>query len=123
MASPFSWPVLVPSALRAPVPINLGVRLPGGNVRDIDAIIAQLRLTHSDIFAAQLTVSHPGADDNGLWFFSHPATDIEVQLESSTGTCPFLSESSGSSDRFTAISVDQAIAFVVARLGISGPAA
>ena len=26
MASPFSWPVLVPSALRAPAPVNLGVR-------------------------------------------------------------------------------------------------
>ena len=25
MASPFSWPVLVPSALRAPAPVNLGV--------------------------------------------------------------------------------------------------
>ncbi len=25
MASPFLWPVLVPSALRAPAPINLGV--------------------------------------------------------------------------------------------------
>ncbi len=26
MASPFFWPVLVPSALRAPAPVNLGVR-------------------------------------------------------------------------------------------------
>jgi len=26
MASPFLWPVLVPSALRAPAPVNLGVR-------------------------------------------------------------------------------------------------
>jgi hypothetical protein len=26
MASPFSWPVLVPCALRAPAPVNLGVR-------------------------------------------------------------------------------------------------
>ena len=25
MASPFYWPVLVPSALRAPAPVNLGV--------------------------------------------------------------------------------------------------
>jgi hypothetical protein len=27
MASPFYWPVLVPCALRAPAPVNLGVRL------------------------------------------------------------------------------------------------
>ena len=36
MASPFSWPVLVPYALRAPAPVNLGVRSlinPGGNLR------------------------------------------------------------------------------------------
>ena len=92
-------------------------------MRDIDAIIAQLHLTHSDISAAQLTVLHPGADDDGLWFFRHPATDIEVQLESSTGACPFLFESSGSSDRLTASSVDQAVAFVVAGLGVSGRAA
>ncbi len=26
MASPFSWPVLLPYALRAPAPVNLGVR-------------------------------------------------------------------------------------------------
>jgi hypothetical protein len=30
MASPFLWPVLVPCALRAPAPVNLGVRLFGG---------------------------------------------------------------------------------------------
>jgi len=92
-------------------------------VRDIDVIIAQLHLAHPDISAAQLTVLHPGADDDGLWFFRHPATDVEVQLESSTGTCPFLFESSGSADRLTADSVEQAVAFVVAGLGISGPAA
>jgi len=94
-------------------------------VSDIDAIIAQLHLAHPDISAAQLTVlrAGAGADDDGLWFFRHPATDVEVQLESSTGTCPFLFESSGSSDRLTASSVEQAVAFVVAGLGVSGPAA
>ena len=92
-------------------------------MRDIDAIIARLRVAHPDISAEQLTVLHPGADDDGLWFFRHPATDVEVQLESSTGICPFLFESSGSADRFTASTVEQAIAFVVAGLGLSGPAA
>ena len=92
-------------------------------MRDIDVIIAQLHLTYPEISAAQLTVLHPGADDDGLWFFRHQATDIEVQLESSAGTCPFLFESSGSPDRLTATSVEQAVAFVVAGLGVSGPAA
>ena len=92
-------------------------------MRDIDAIIAHLRLAHPDISAAQLAVLHSGADDDGLWFFRHTATDVEVQLESSTGACPFLFESSGSADRLTASTVEQAVAFVVAGLGISGPAA
>ena len=92
-------------------------------MRDIDVIIAKLHLAHPEISAAQLTVLHPGADDDALWFFRHPATDIEVQLESSTGTCPFLFESSGSADRLTAGTVEQAVAFVVAGLGVSGPAA
>jgi hypothetical protein len=82
-----------------------------------------LRLAHPDVSSAQLAVMHPGADDDGLWFFRHSATDVEVQLESSTGTCPFLFESSAASDRLTARTVEQAVAFVVAGLGISGPAA
>lgn len=92
-------------------------------MRDIDAIIAQLHLTHPDISVAQLIILHPGADDDGLWFFHHPATDIEVQLESSSGTCPFLFESSGSSDRLIVSSVEQAVSFIVAGLVVSGPAA
>ena len=92
-------------------------------MRDIDAIIAKLHLAYPDISAAQLTVLHPGADDDGLWFFRHSTTDVEVQLESSTGTCPFLFESTGSADRRTADTVEQAVAFVVAGLGVSGPAA
>ena len=92
-------------------------------MRDIDVIIAKLNLAHPDISAAQFTVLHPGADDDGLWFFRHSATDVEVQLGSSTGTCPFLFESSGAVDRLTARTVEQAVAFVVAGLGVSRPAA
>jgi hypothetical protein len=92
-------------------------------VRDIDAIIAQLRVAHPGISAEQLTVVHPGADDDGLWFFRHPATDVKVQLESSTGTCPFLFESSGTASRLTASTIEQAVTFVVNGLGIAGPAA
>ena len=92
-------------------------------MRDIDAIIAKLNLAHPDISSAQIIVLHPGADDDGLWFFRHSATDVEVQLQSSTGTCPFLFESSGSTDRLTADTVEKAVAFVAAGLGVSGPAA
>ena len=92
-------------------------------MRDIDAIITQLHVAYPDISAEQLAVLHPGVDDDGLWFFRHPATGAEVQLEASTGTCPFLFESSGSAERLTAGTVEQAVAFVIAGLGLSGPAA
>jgi hypothetical protein len=92
-------------------------------MRDIDVIIARLELAYPDISVEQLSVLHRDVDDNGLWFFRHPATDIEVQLESSTGTCPFLFESSGSPDRLNAGNIDHAVALVVAGLGLSLPAA
>ena len=89
-------------------------------MRDIDAIIDQLRLAYPDISAEQLAVPHPGADDDGLWFFRHPACDVEFQLESSTGACPFLAESSASAERLTADTIEQAVALVVAGLGLTG---
>ena len=92
-------------------------------MRDIDAIICQLRLAHPDISAEQLAVLHPGADDDGLWFFRHPTSEVELQLESSMGACPFLVESSASNARLVADTVEQAIELVVAGFGLSGPAA
>jgi len=45
MASPFSWPVLVPYALRAPAPVNLGVRqhqIPGAVSKRFASVQAAL---------------------------------------------------------------------------------
>ena len=92
-------------------------------MRDVDAIIQQLRLAYPGISAEQLNVLHPGADDDGLWFIRHPASSTEIQLESPTGNAPFLVESSGSTDRQLADTVQQAVALVVAGLGFPGPAA
>ncbi|KRG68406.1 hypothetical protein [Pseudoxanthomonas dokdonensis] len=89
-------------------------------MRDIDAIIDRLRLAYPDISADQLAVLHPGIDDDGLWFFRHPESDVEFQLESSTGACPFLAESSTSAERLTADTIEQAVALVVAGLGFTG---
>ena len=91
-------------------------------MRDIEAIIRQLQLVQPDVRTEQLRVSHPGADDDGLWFFRHRTTDVEVQLESSTGNCPFLVERTDSADRFQACTVQQAVLLVVAGLGLTSPA-
>jgi hypothetical protein len=92
-------------------------------MRDNDAIIGELRDTYPAITAEQLDALHPGADDNGLWFFRHSDSGSEVQLESSSGNTPFLIESSGSAQRLRANTVPEAVAMVVAGLGITGSAA
>ena len=92
-------------------------------MRDIDTIIQQLAKTYPDITHEQLKVLHPGADDDGIWFFRHPNSSSEVQLESHTGQCPFLFESDSSNAKVTAATVAAAIAMVVDGLGIITPAA
>lgn len=86
--------------------------------RDIDAVIAELRRAYPSIVCEQLRVTHPGADDDGLWLFSHPDRPGEVQLESSTGQLPFLVEGTESPARDTAGTVEQAVALVATRLGL-----
>ena len=89
-------------------------------MRDIDAIIGELKASYPAITAEQLGVSHPGADDDGLWFFRYSESDIEIQLESSSGNAPFLVESSGSGERLLAVTIPEAVSMVVAGLGIAG---
>jgi len=92
-------------------------------MRDIDAIIQALVAAYPSLQATQLTVAHPGADDDGLWFFRHPDTSVEVQLESTTGMCPFLFESSANNSCLNASSVTAAVALVATGLGLVGTAA
>src|ERR671920_463940 len=61
--------------------------------RDIDKLIRELERSSPEVAVEQLRVKHPGADDDGLWFFRHPTSSNEVQVESSTGALPFLIES------------------------------
>jgi len=85
--------------------------------RDIETVIAILKRTYPSIAVQQLPVTHPGADDDGLWFFRHPAMNAEVQLESPTGAAPFLVESDNASAS-TARTAQEAAEMVAARLGL-----
>jgi hypothetical protein len=86
--------------------------------RDIDTVIAELQHAYPRSACEQIRVTHPSADDDGLWFFTHPDRPVEVQLESSTGQLPFLVEGTESPARDMARTVDQAVALVAARLGL-----
>ena len=92
-------------------------------MRDIEAIIQKLAETHPGIVHEQLKVLHPGADDDALWFFRHPNSPHEVQLESSAGQCPFLFETDASNAQATATSVGAAVSLIVSGLGLNAPAA
>ena len=80
--------------------------------RDIDQIIERLTNEFPGIQVTQLQVSHPGADDDGLWFIRIPGRDQEVQIESQHGSCPFLIESDFSTERLHGHSVDEVISAV-----------
>jgi hypothetical protein len=86
--------------------------------RDIDRVIVALQRSYNDIVAQQLRVLHPGVDDDGLWFFTRRGCSEEVQVESSTGSAPFLVESDNAPP-VTANTVDETIRLVAARLGLS----
>ena len=86
-------------------------------MRDIDAIAAQLRAWRPDVIFERIRVQHPGADDDGLWSIQLPGNPEEVQLESSTGACPFLVEFSNSPERHFASTVSEAFEAVLRGLG------
>jgi hypothetical protein len=77
-------------------------------MHDIDSIISAVTARHPNVEVQQLRVSHP-ADDDGVWFFRHPDSHHEVQLESSTGMFPFLVESEGHQERETVGNVHEAV--------------
>jgi len=55
------------------------------SARDVDQIIRRIVSTYPAVKVRQLTVRHPGADDDGLWFFEQPTCKFEVQIESAMG--------------------------------------
>ena len=55
-------------------------------------MIELVRASIPGVRCEQLKVSHPGADDDGLWYFEIPGMKGNVQAESSTGMCPFMIE-------------------------------
>ena len=79
---------------------------------DIDIIKERVRAEFPDVNVEQLAVSHPGADDEGLWFFRRAGKKEHLQLESSTNDLPFVVESTASEERLTASTVEEAVAAV-----------
>ena len=85
-------------------------------MRDIDMVIAALRRRHSDLRVEQRPGAYAAVDE-GIWFINLPPASTEVQLESSTGNCPFMVESTSSPERMHAATVGETINMVSTMLG------
>jgi hypothetical protein len=88
--------------------------------RHIDQIVRAIVDLCPTVKVQQLNVSHPGADDDGLWFFNRPGGKFGVQIESPTGMCPFLIETDESDARLITKSIDETVE-ILARLLHIGP--
>jgi hypothetical protein len=60
--------------------------------RDIDQITAAVRERIPGVHVEQWIKISP-TDDDGLWYFRRPDASGEIQLESTSGNCPFTVES------------------------------
>jgi hypothetical protein len=61
---------------------------------DIDRVMDLVATAFSDISVVQHQSTWP-VDDEGVWFFQLPNFEHHIQLESSTGMCPFFVEHNG----------------------------
>jgi hypothetical protein len=78
-------------------------------VRDIEKLIQSFNTIYPAVNVRQLEVSHPGSDDDGLWFFRTPNSNLEVQIESSTGMFPFLIETDENDTQTTTATIAETI--------------
>jgi hypothetical protein len=84
--------------------------------RDIDRIISQVKALLPESKVVQEPAhGHPAYYDNGIWYFSWPGASSDVQLESTSGECPFLVETNEQccKEALKASTVDQAVQWIV----------
>ena len=77
-------------------------------MKDIDQIIQEISRRYKDVHVEQLKATHP-ADDDGVWFFSLPDVNNEVQVESCSGRCPFNISDNYTKKSLTAATVQDAV--------------
>jgi hypothetical protein len=87
---------------------------------DITQIIATMEERLPGVKWTQLDVAHPGADDDGIWFFWRPDQPGEVQLESTTGMLPFVAETDKHDNCMSCSTVEDAVDVVCKWLELPG---
>jgi hypothetical protein len=83
---------------------------------DLREIIAGVTGALPDVELEHLQVTHP-ADDDGLWFFRRRGrSSWDVQIESSSGVCPFLVETDLDNERRWGQTPEEVVEIIVALL-------
>lgn len=82
----------------------------------IDELVQALKAAMPEVQVRQVQTSLPG-DDTGLWFVSHPKSNVEVNVESHDGGFPFLIENSRNDTRVTTTDIEETIAALRWTLG------
>lgn len=86
---------------------------------DIDIIKERVLAICPEVEISQLQVSHPGADDDGIWFFRIHGSKKDIQVESSSYDLPFIIEHSdmkSSSEAIRTASIEETVSVVAAYL-------
>jgi hypothetical protein len=86
-------------------------------MRDIDQIVASVQQQIPEVIVSQLQKKFVG-DDDGIWWFILPGVSQDIQLESPSGSCPFLVETDEQSSHEARIAqtVEQAVGMIVSFL-------
>jgi hypothetical protein len=87
---------------------------------DVQEIITLVQQSNMNIRWTRLWVRHPGADDDGLWFFWIHNCPGEVQIESSFGKCPFIIETDKHNEVATGNSVREVATKILEWLALPG---
>ena len=75
----------------------------------LDKLFQAIKTALPDVLIKQVETSHAG-DDAGLWFVTHPNSNVEVNLESHNGEFPFLIENSRNDTRVTTTDIEETVA-------------
>jgi len=81
-------------------------------MRDVEKIIKAIKENPPDVKLRQLTVSHPAADDNGLWFFEQPKQRVRSPNRVIDGDVPFFNRNTREQHKFAARSIEEAVAML-----------
>jgi hypothetical protein len=77
-------------------------------MKPVDQLMTALKSAIPGVQIRQLQPTLP-ADDAGLWFITHPDSNVEVNVESHDGEFPFLIENSRNDTRVTTTDLAETI--------------